>query len=186
MIMKKFKMNKYIFKRLIAYIIDWYLASLVCMLPFLVIGLANQIDYRYIMNLKLYTTQDLMIGLFISLLFSFIYFFVIPLKLFPGQTIGKKIMNLKIITSSNQEMSVQTLFLRQILFIWLIEISLHSIGGILNQVIFIIIQSHIIILVKDLSIFTIIISIFMFLVTSHYVTLHDFISKTKVIDLKSY
>ena len=80
------------------------------MLPFLVIGLANQIDYRYIMNLKLYTTQDLMIGLFISLLFSFIYFFVIPLKLYPGQTIGKKIMNLKIITSSNQEMSVQTLF----------------------------------------------------------------------------
>ena len=183
--MGKFIINKYTCKRFIAYIIDWYLASIVSMIPFLIIGLANDIDYVNVMNFKLYTNQDLMIGLFMSIFISFIYFFMIPSKLYLGQTIGKRIMNLKIIACGNHQLRMRDLFVRQIVFIWFIEMSLHSIGGILNQVRFNIIQVDAIIYYKELSIFIIIISILMLLISSHHVTLHDFVSKTKVIDMSA-
>ena len=183
--MRKFIIHKYTCKRFIAYIIDWYLASLVSMIPFFIIGLAKDIDYVNIMNFQLYTNQDLMIGLFISIFFSLIYFFIIPLKLYHGQTIGKRIMNLKIIMNDNHKLRMRDLFLRQIVFIWFIEISLHSIGVIFNQVIFNIIQVDAIIYCKELSIFIIIISTLMLLISSHHITLHDLVSKTKVIDMSA-
>ncbi|WP_028042453.1 RDD family protein [Candidatus Stoquefichus massiliensis] len=182
--MKIYETSHYTFRRLIAYIIDWYLGSIVSMLPFLIISLAKHIDYNNIMNLELYSNQDLCIGMFFSLLFSLIYFLVIPFKLYDGQTIGKKIMKLKIIMNSNQEMKILNLFLRQILFIWFVEMSLHSIGGIFNQGIFILLKFNIILFFKEMNFYVIAISVFMLLVSNNHITLHDLISNTKVIDLR--
>ena len=94
-------------------------------------------------------------------------------------------MNLKIIMNDNHKLRMRDLFLRQIVFIWFIEISLHSIGVIFNQVIFNIIQVDAIIYCKELSIFIIIISTLMLLISSHHITLHDLVSKTKVIDMSA-
>lgn len=182
--MKKVKDGKYIGKRFMAYIIDWYFGSVVAMIPFLVIAMANNVAYNDVLNLAQYTMTEIITGVLISLVSSFLYFFILPWKIYPGQTIGKKIMKLKITNDKNEELTTTNLFIRQIICIWFVEISLHSIGGILLNTLVNIIPVDILFVIKDINIWVVVFSAIMLLITYRHISLHDWIAKTKVIDVK--
>ncbi|MGX6979614.1 VanZ family protein [Vagococcus elongatus] len=84
-------------RRLVAFIVDWVLMSWI-------LDLAHSLFGFFFSN-------NLM-----TVLFVIVYYYFVPLTLFKGQTIGKKIVNLKIISEDGQEISKTALLKRQSLF----------------------------------------------------------------------
>ncbi|MGX7029830.1 VanZ family protein [Vagococcus zengguangii] len=55
-------------------------------------------------------------GYLISVLSFFIYYFVVPVTIFDGQTLAQKVTGLKMITETGEKISKKALFIRQLLF----------------------------------------------------------------------
>lgn len=179
------KNNKRIYRRGIAYIIDWYLASLLAMVPFVLIGLANNMKYYQFLNIELLTFQETIIAICISLAFTVLYFYIVPLRIFPGQTLGKKFMKLKIIEKNQNHCYAFHLFIRQIIMILFIEISLYSIGGIFINSLVRLTQIEMFLSFANMSGWITLLSVIMMLLSRTHIALHDFLSHTIVIEVKN-
>lgn len=64
---------------------------------------------------------------------AFIYFVYIPYKVYPGQTLGKKIMKIKIVRLDWEPLNIKTLFIRNIIGLMLIEGVSMTIGRYIRQ-----------------------------------------------------
>lgn len=112
--------------RAIAYVLDWAIGGIVCGLPAVVIyGLVTK---RSDMFSDLYVFGALgfeewwgYIAGFLCLIVAVIYFVYIPYKVYPGQTLGKHIMKLKVVRLDWQKLDIKTLILRHIVGLMLIE-----------------------------------------------------------------
>lgn len=118
--MRSNKKDISLWKRLGAYGIDWYIGSLLINIPI------------YLYNYKLEgSVADLSVEripyplnlslLFISLLIAILYYVIVPIAVFPGQTLGKKITRLVVVDESGTYGGLRTLLLRQFLGIFLVE-----------------------------------------------------------------
>ncbi|KRM88106.1 hypothetical protein FD19_GL000395 [Lacticaseibacillus thailandensis DSM 22698 = JCM 13996] len=77
---------------------------------------------------SLYVFEDAGIGRNITLMtsllclaFGFLYYVVIPWRVYPGQTIGKKITHIKIVRRDGKPLNLGMLILRQFVFLVFIE-----------------------------------------------------------------
>ena len=155
-------------KRLIAYFIDWYIISVMTILP---INLIYSIIYHQknftssIVNLPLIPAiSAFLIGLLLSLLYL-VYF---PYK-YNGQTIGKKIFGLK------------TLLIRNGVGLILIEGTFYSCSIYFWELINIIFEASIASFALSILGIVSFISMFMSLLNSNHRMLHDYLSKTSVV-----
>ncbi|VYU14857.1 RDD family protein [Clostridium paraputrificum] len=178
------KSNSPFFKRLIAYFIDWYLVSFLTIIPInFIYGLTyNQINFE-----STITTLPILqsfIAFLIGLLFSIIYLIYFPYKN-NGQTLGKKILKLKIIKSDNNKLDLKTLFIRNGVGLILIEGTFYTCSIYFWELINLISSSSI--SSAALSILGIISfsSLAVSLITNDHKMIHDFIAKTNVISTQS-
>jgi len=108
-------------RRFMAYLADWLLGMFFVAFPVVML-------YSTAMNTTT-VTDDLIkmvypynyIGGALALLFSLIYFVIIPWKLWEGQTPGKRMFNIKIVKNNNDDVDLKALLLRQIVGMVLLE-----------------------------------------------------------------
>lgn len=113
-------------RRFMAYIADWLLGMFFAAFPVVML-------YSIAMNTTT-VTDDLIkmeypynyIGGALALLFSFIYFVIIPLKLWKGQTPGKRMFNIKIVKNNDEDVDMKALLLRQMVGMVLLESVLYT------------------------------------------------------------
>lgn len=168
------------FKRAFGYFIDGYILMMSCSAPILYyrsLG-AKTID----MNISLsgFSEIESMIFMGISLLLSFLYLVVLPKK--TGQTLGKKLMKFKIISTDGKELGYKQLFIRGMIGIVLIEGTLLTSSLLLQEFI-----------VQTFKINHTVFSFYPMIVTLSIMysffnkdqrMIHDVIAKTKVIRIK--
>ncbi len=170
--------------RLAAYIIDWYIATMVAGFPIVLI-----VSY---VNKTTTITQDLsklpmpwsVIAGVLAILFFLGYYFVMELKVYPGQTFGKRIMKIKVVKDDGSDVDWKTILLREGVGIMLVEGYIANSSSYLRQIVQLFTDFNI----MDLAVYVFgiisAISILMGMASSSRKMLHDHIAKTREISVK--
>lgn len=116
---KSFTGPALLWKRIAAFLIDMLVLGLFVFIPFRGVFAGSVQEASFFESLKNITTNEEIIKNFIPYyiamsLLAFLYFFIMESKM--RQTIGKKAMNLHVI-SDNKEMKKWQIFIRNLLFI---------------------------------------------------------------------
>lgn len=108
-------------KRAFAFLIDWYLGSAFSVIPLGIIW--NMLTKEEIINtdLKLFESPYCWLAGMLGLLFGAIYYYIVPLCCWKGQTLGKKLMKLQIVGEDNNPIPAGRLGVRQIAGVVILE-----------------------------------------------------------------
>lgn len=113
-------------QRLGAYILDWIIGGIFTGLPAVMIY--SMVTKRTDMFSDLYVFQSLgfesywaYIAGVLCLLFGLFYYVYVPLKIYPGQTLAKKWLHIKIVMLDGSEPTLKALLLRQVVGLFLLE-----------------------------------------------------------------
>ena len=112
--------------RVIAYAIDWALGGVICGLP--AVAIYGLVTKRSDMFSDLYVFPSLgfsygwsYLAGFLCFIVALVYLIYIPYKVYPGQTLGKRIMKLKIVRLDGKPLDIKTLVIRHILGLMILE-----------------------------------------------------------------
>lgn len=108
-------------RRCVAMIIDWYITHMIVVIP--ITFYLRDGDYLkpYMFDLSYYSFS---IGLFLGLFGIFVgvfYYIVIPTYLWKGQTIGKKICKVKVVTEEREDINLACMLKRELIGATLLE-----------------------------------------------------------------
>lgn len=119
---------KYRIKRLLSYAIDWYVFSIILISFNALYSNIKGIEITYFMTLENYDLKTAGYVFIIMLILHFIYFIVIS-KLLNGQSLGKRLTKLRIISKDGNDVKVWQLLIREFLGIILLECYISPIGS---------------------------------------------------------
>lgn len=180
--LKKVNVNN--FSRIVAYIIDWYVATMVSSIPIVII--TSIVNHTTVITQEL-NKLPLMWGVItgiLAIIFYLGYYFVLELKVYKGQTFGKRIMKLKVVKDDGNDVDFKSILLREGLGVMIIEGYLANSSSYLRQII----QLFTDVNIMDISVylFGIIsaISILMGVASPSRKMIHDHIAKTYIISTK--
>lgn len=117
-------------RRAAAMIMDWYITSMIAALP--VTFYFNKESYISADSFQL-ANYDLNIAIFLGIFAVFsgvIYYVIIPMFIFKGQTLGKKLFKIKVVKQDKSEVDAKTILIREVLGSTLFE------GGIVTTAIY--------------------------------------------------
>ena len=172
--------------RFVAYLIDWILGLLVSAFPLVIIigSITGSTD----------VSDDLLsiglpwsiIGGLLAILFGFGYYVLIPWKVWKGQTPGKRMLNIVILTEKYKEVTLKALIMRQVVGLFLLEGFLISSSRYLRDIILVITGSEILVqYIYYAAIGISLISVLMAVFTWKNQAIHDRLAKTRVYPVKS-
>ncbi len=98
------------FNRLIAYVIDSYVITLLCNIPILYYKAMKLQSTNVVMSLEDLTSLEAIIVVGIGLVLTFLYLVILPV--YKGQTLGKALLGIKIISTYNDRLHVLDLVKR--------------------------------------------------------------------------
>jgi uncharacterized RDD family membrane protein YckC len=112
--------------RTLALAFDWVLGGIICSLPEVLVFCMNSNNDQYLTNFYNLLTigcskDNIIFLLIISIILTFGYYVVIPWKIFPGQTLGKHLMHLKIVYLNGKKLRLKDYIIREFLILNLIE-----------------------------------------------------------------
>ena len=173
-------------RRFIAYAIDWYLGGVVASLPIIIIYMMLHDDATSIpQNIAIFDYPYNFIAGGLSFLVAIIYYVIVPLKVFPGQTVGKRILKLKIVNNNYLDVSIKQIIIRQLVMIILIEGSIYSCSNMLHQLINTATNFNFSVIYAYIGLEISLISAILVLVLKSKRALHDLVAGTKVVYLDS-
>lgn len=108
-------------RRGFAYLLDGYLGSAFSVIP---VGLLwNMLTEEVVINtdLTLFDAPYGWLAGFLGLVFGAVYYYVIPMWVWKGQTLGKRLMNIRIIGEDNNPLPAGRLAVRQIFGVMVFE-----------------------------------------------------------------
>ncbi|SHJ95335.1 Uncharacterized membrane protein YckC, RDD family [Clostridium amylolyticum] len=170
-----------IWKRLIAYMLDWYLGSLFTSLPMIMIYMKVTDTQELNVNLFQYPEQYWLLAGGLGLLFAFFYYVFVPLTIWNGQTLGKRWCHFKIVKTDGKNVVFKELFFRQVIGIFLVEGALIFPSSLLRQILSLASNINFITPLMYLGIAVSIISVLFVLFRKDHKAIHDLISNTRVI-----
>lgn len=172
-------------KRLIAYGIDWYLGSVLASLPLMVTYYMMHDHVKIIPNQI--TLFDYPMNIIVALLcfvVTFFYYVFIPYK-YDGQTLGKKLLKLKIVNEDYSTLSKKTLLLRQVVMMMLVEGSIYASTATLHQLLQLYSGAAFTKIYTAVGLVITILSIVLLVITKSHQSLHDLVCHTLVVDTAS-
>lgn len=102
-------------KRFFAMIIDWYFTNMLAVIPITFYFRGGDYLKPYMFHLSHYSFQiGLLLGLF-GLTIGILYYVIIPTFLWKGQTLGKKICKIQIVTENNEQITFKNILIRELL-----------------------------------------------------------------------
>lgn len=178
-------------KRFVAYVIDWFLGSLFTMLPMCILWMMWTKDMETMSRANVlliasnvgYMQAYLAGG--VSVLFALFYYVIVPWRIYPGQTVGKRAMGFKIVKLDESDVDLKTLILRQIIGIIIIEGGLYNVSGILHSLISLALNLNLVQWLLYIGLGISILSAFLALKMSSQRMFHDYLAKTKVIPFEN-
>lgn len=172
-------------KRIIAYGIDWYLGSVLSSLPLILLYMSLHKDAVYIpQQLSIFKGYYQVIAGVLSLSVAFVYYVVLPI-IWKGQTLGKKLLGLKIVNDNYQEVNVKQLIIRQVIMIFLVEGSIYTCSNMLHQLVNVLTGYNIASIWNKVGLVITILSGVLVIILKSKKSLHDIVSHTLVVDIKS-
>lgn len=172
-------------KRIIAYGIDWYLGSVLSSLPLILLYMSLHKDAVYIpQQLSIFKGYYQVIAGVLSLSVALVYYVVLPI-IWKGQTLGKKLLGLKIVNDNYQEVNVKQLIIRQVIMIFLVEGSIYTCSNLLHQLVNVLTGYNIASIWNKVGLVFTILSGILVIILKSKKSLHDIVSHTLVVDIKS-
>ena len=173
-------------RRSVAYIIDWYIGGVLASLPLIIIYTINNDNVTIIpQNIEIFKYPlNIIVGL-LSFMVAVFYYVLVPMYIYEGQTLGKKIASLKIMSNDNLKASRRQVFIRQFVVILLLEGSLFTSSNMLHQVLNVFSGVKITTIYSRIGLFITAISIILVILLKSRRAIHDVISGTRVIKYKS-
>ena len=173
-------------RRSVAYIIDWYIGGVLASLPLIIIYMINNDNVTIIpQNIEIFKYPlNIIVGL-LSFMVAVFYYVLVPMYIYEGQTLGKKIASLKIMSNDNLKASRRQVFIRQFVVILLLEGSLFTSSNMLHQVLNVFSGVKITTIYSRIALFITAISIILVILLKSRRAIHDVISGTRVIKYKS-
>lgn len=175
--------------RLFAYVIDYLVGKLWYSIPIGIIWLYYTKNLDELASDIVSINHELGYGIamitgVLALLFGIFYYVVIPYKIYPGQTLGKRFMGFKIVHTNDREVTLKTLIIRQFIGIILIEGFIYAITGVIREMIALSIGNEITQVLTIAGIIITGISCFLVVRVRSHRMLHDYMAKTKVVSVK--
>lgn len=173
-------------KRLGGYVIDWIVGGILSGLP--AVLLYSAITQRTDMFSDLYVFESLgyargyALGVGVLCLAAALFYYVIvPWKIYPGQTLGKRIAGFKIVKTDDTQVTLKTLILRQVIGLFLLEGAAFIISNYVRQLTTLSLNFYVDYYWAIAGMVITLISVILVLKTDSHRALHDYLAKTKVI-----
>lgn len=108
-------------RRFFAMLIDWYLTNMLAVIPITFYFRNGDYLQPFMFDLSQYTFQTgLLLGIF-GLCIGIIYYLIIPTFVWKGQTLGKKICKVQIVSENNEDFTLKTMLIRELLGVVILE-----------------------------------------------------------------
>ncbi|WP_305152123.1 RDD family protein [uncultured Dubosiella sp.] len=167
--------------RVLAYLIDWWIASMLAGIPIALIGSAvlHTTDVRMVLA-DLPLKWGVIAGV-LAMICYLGYYFVMELHVYKGQTFGKRIMKLKVVKDDGSDVDFMAVFKREVIGAMIIEGYIANSSSFLRQIA----QLFTDVNIMDMAVylFGIIsaISILMGMASASRKMIHDHIAKTHLV-----
>lgn len=174
-------------KRFLGYLIDWFLGALFMMLPLCLLWMFQTQDMESMRYLDLWLIEDrfsrsqAIVSGCLGLLAALFYYVYIPWRIFPGQTIGKRAVGIKIISIDNMSAGFKVLMVRQVIGIMILEGTLYNVSGLIRVLLSMITGLNFTGILLYQGLVTSILSVLMAMFFQSHRMLHDYLAKTKVV-----
>jgi uncharacterized RDD family membrane protein YckC len=172
-------------KRFAAYMVDWYLGSIFTSLPMVMIYMKVTNTQDLNVNLFQYPKQYALLAGCLGLLFALFYYMIMPLKVWKGQTLGKRWCHFKIVKMDGDNVIFKELFLRQIIGIFLVEGALIFPSKLFHQILSLVSNVNLTTPLRYIGIAVSILSGLLVLFRKDHKAIHDLISNTRVMNAHS-
>lgn len=169
-------------RRFISYMMDWYIGGMLTSLPIILTYTAmNSSNIGTIeQNINIFEYPlNIIIGL-ASFMVAALYYVYVPMFINNGQTLGKKIMKLRIVSNDYSEASKKQIFIRQFVIILLLEGSLYTSSYMLHQVLNEVTGANIVSIYNTIGIAITALSALLVVIFKSRRALHDIITSTRV------
>lgn len=167
-------------KRFVSYLIDWYVGSLVCFIPMSMMLMMNTKSEEMTQTLFSFSGSQVYLAFALTLLALFFYYIFVPLKIWKGQSFGKRIMKIKVVKMDGMDVDFKTMFMRQFVGAILIEGALFSVSRVIREFLVIISGVQQIEMIYFVSIAVSILSGLFLAFSKKKSAIHDMLAQTKV------
>lgn len=166
-------------RRVCAFLIDWYVGSLATALPIAVVAMSLGLEMTDQNVLEYAEPHGLVAGL-AGILAGFIYNALVPLVT-DGQTLGKRLMKLRIVSADGDSATPLQLVLRQGLGLILLEQDAVGTGTVVQQVLSLTLGSTVSVVSGWVGLALTLVSFALCLVRKDKRALHDLIAGTRLV-----
>ena len=169
-------------KRFIAALVDWYLASVIAGIPVLLIYSIESGDPNIAKSLSYMSLKWGLISGLLAVLLGIAYYVLVPIYWKNGQTLGKRLVGIKVTNIDGSNVNIKNLCSREILGAIIIE------GGIICSSEYI---RQMLALLSNINVYSVLsliativtgVSIILLFRSKDNRMIHDYIAKTKVIE----
>ena len=173
-----------IYKRGIAAILDIYISSVLANIPILFIYSIETGETRMTKELSSLSNKSGMLACILGILIVLLYYIVLPVYKFEGQTLMKRLLGFKVVNMNGDNVNLNTMIKREVIGSMIVEGGFVSSGDYLRQLILIITGSRSLYTgLLYTSFATTIFSIILMFFSSYSRAIHDYISGTRVLNL---
>lgn len=173
-------------KRGMAYLIDWFLGALCMMFPLCLGWMMLTQDQENMGSVNVFRLNEasgmgaaVLLGL-AGLAFAFFYYIWVPYKVYPGQTVGKRTMGLKIEKVDGSKLTFKDILLRQGVGLLILEGVLFNPSRLWQDMVSLLTGLNFTGYLLYASLAITIISFLLMVSGASRRMLHDYISKTRV------
>lgn len=172
-------------KRFLSYVIDWGLGGVFSGLPAvftygIITGKSDMFSDLYIFPALGYDKIWAYVAGIGSLLFALFYYVYVPWKIYPGQTLGKRLTNYRIVKLDGSSVDLKTLMIRQVVGLFLLESIAFVVSGYIRQMVTLTCMVYVDYVWSIIGTVLCILSAMLVGGTPSHRALHDYMAKTKV------
>lgn len=172
-------------KRLGAYLVDWIVGGILTGLPAVLIY--GAVSGRSDMFSDLYVFESLglnpmwaYISGILCILLGIFYYVIVPLKIYPGQTLGKKWAGIRVVKLNGDRVDLKTMLMRQVVGIFLIEGAVYIVSNYIRQLVTLSLRFYVDYYWQLFGMAVTLISVILIVKTLSHRAIHDYIAHTKL------
>lgn len=166
-------------KRFFAYVIDWYIATMFAGIPIVFITSAVLKTTEVSHDLRnLPKTWAIFAGC-VAILVYIGYYVITQTKVYPNQTLGKRLMHIQVVKEDGSNLDVATILKREVIGVMLIEGYLANSSSYFHQIIEILTGMPTLGVITYVFSIISFVSVLMGLLSPSKKMIHDYIAKTK-------
>ena len=167
----------------VAWVFDWYLCGVFAAVPISVLWMNINPDLPIQNGLNQFSNPYSYIAGIIAIIVCIFYYVIIPHYCWKGQTIAKKTLNIKIVKNDGTDVTFIDIFKRQILCLFFIDAYLTASTLFISQMIGLLFNNQLSQYFEYYLIIMTLISVGLVIFSRKKLSIHDLLSKTKVINI---